>query len=294
MADEPTGKEDNPAAQRALEKVARLPIKVINGAATPESMDEQLLFANWAITSGLLPKEIDTPSKAWLVMQRGAELGLSGLGAFDFLYVVNGRVRITPDCVKAKALASGLLDDVREEIVGDGDAMMARVTVRRNGLKSPIVAEFSVADAKGAKLWSKGGSWTTYPKRMLLARARGFAFGDAFRDLCGGLPVRERVDLEPDEVLGGERETVAHAAAVAPQPPATKDPLFEEPVEAEVVATVLASPDVAKVEQPPKKDSKGRTILEEDEKGEPLVVAKARPMTHQEADLALAAEERGR
>lgn len=290
-------KEENKAAQQAIEKAARLPIEVVNGVATPKTLDEQLQFANWAVTSKLLPYQIDTPSKAWLVMQRGAELGLTGLAAFDFLYVVKGRVRMTPDCVKAKALASGLLEDAKEEIGGLGDEMKARVTLKRRGLPTPIVAEFSVEDAKTAGLWGKTGKdgqpsgWVTYPKRMLLARARGFAYGDAFKDLCGGLQVREVYDLDPGETLGSDAPEVVHAAKPAPLPPAAKDPLFEVEAQPAVEAEVVSEAEKPPAE--PSKDSKGRTILESDEHG-PLIVAKPKQLpfaTHAEADAALAAEE---
>lgn len=282
MADEPERteethpKEENKAAQVAIERAARLPIQVVNGVATPKTLDEQLQFANWAVTSKLLPYQIDTPSKAWLVMQRGAELGFQGLAAFDFLYPVNGRVRMTPDAVKAKALASGLLEDAKEEVGGIGEHMVARVTLRRRGLPTPIVGEFSVEDAKIAGLWGKTGKdsgkpsgWITYPKRMLLARARGFAYGDAFKDLCGGLQVRELFDLDPGETLGSDAPEVVHAAAQPPLPPTTKDPLFTEPIEAQVVPQAPPEPD--KPETPV--DAKGRKVLEVDAHG-PVIVEK--------------------
>jgi len=229
--------ESNAKAQQAVEKAMRVPVSVEAGVATPKTLDESLQFAAWAVTSGLLPREIDQPSKAWLVMQRGAELGIPGIAAFDFLYVVRGRVRMTPDCVKAKALASGLMEDCREEVLGTGDAMVARITLKRRGIASPIVVEFSVEDAKKAGLWGKVGknsgepsAWVTYPKRMLLARARGFAYGDLFKDLTGGLAVRERFDLEPGEALGTMHEAVVvHAAAAPAAPPSEPDPLFDVP-----------------------------------------------------------------
>jgi len=304
-------REDKPGAQLAIEKASRLPIEVVNGMATPKTLDEQLQFANWAVTSKLLPYQIDTPSKAWLVMQRGAELGMVGLAAFDFLYVVKGRVRMTPDCVKAKALASGLLEDMREEVGGTGDQMKARVTLKRRGLPTPVVGEFSVEDAKTAGLWGKTGKdgkpsgWVTYPKRMLLARARGFAFGDAFKDLTGGLQVREVFDLDPGETLGSDAPALG-AAAPPPLPPPVKDPLFEEAAEAQVVAPsqdstqagVAPSPtneglrgsDSPSVSGQPPVDAKGRKVLEADEHG-PVVVAKTPFPSHAEADAALAEEE---
>lgn len=222
---------DQPDAKtvRLGEAMVRIQVDQETGLAVPKSMEDQVAMAAWAVKSGLLPPSIDTPAKAWMVMQRGKELGFPGLTAFEFLYVVNGRVRLTPDGAKAKALASALLVDYQEAVIGDGDSMLARVTIRRKGVPTAIVAEFSVEDAKKAGLWGKVGrsgqpsAWVTYPKRMLLARARGFAFADAFRDIVGGLQVREVTDLDPGEA--GPSEPVRKAAI---PPPPTPDPLLDE------------------------------------------------------------------
>lgn len=207
------------------------------GSATPKTLDQQLHFCKWLVESHIVPAK--TVAEAFVILQRGGELGFRGLASFDFLYSVNGRVRITPDGCKAKALASGLLADQREEILGDGDAMEAVVTVLRKGIPSPFVGRFSVADAKKAGLWSKD-NWTKYGKRMLLARARGFGYGDAFKDLVGGLQVREKFDLDPDEKLGMEPTQ----ARVVADPPAGPDPLLADEVVAEVTTPATTEPPV--------------------------------------------------
>jgi hypothetical protein len=218
------------APAQAIERAERRDIAVEGWAVIPKTLDDQLRFAKWALESRLLPDSITSVAQAWVVLERGGELGFSGLAAFDFLYVVQGRVRITPDGVKAKALASGLLEDALEKIHGTGEEMCARVVIKRRGLPTPVTAEFSVSDARTARLWGKMGAkgpsaWVTYPQRMLLARARGYAYGDAFRDLIGGLQVRELFDLDPGESLGGGAGLAAPAVPVtAPGP----DPLLDE------------------------------------------------------------------
>lgn len=217
---------------RLGEAMTRIQVDAETGLAVPKSMQDQVAMAAYAVRSGLLPDSIKTTAQAWMVMQRGVELGYPGLAAFDVLYPVNGKVRLTPDGAKGKAQSSGLLVDAKEEVFGDGDTMCARVTVWRKGIPTPIVAEFSVQDAKLAGLWGKVGrsgkpsAWVTYPKRMLLARARGFAYGDAFRDVVGGLQVREMYDREPGEEVTVEREGGRRAAE--PPPPPTPDPLLDE------------------------------------------------------------------
>lgn len=214
------------AADKAIERLGEVPVSVQAGVVLPGNLDEQLRVAKWAHASGLVPTT--TVASTWMVMQRGAELGFSALGSFDYLYVVNSRVRITPDGMKAKAQASGLIQDAKEEVFGADKEMVARVTIKRRGIPTPIVGEFSAHDAVLARLWGKRGpkgdsAWVTHPKRMLLARARGFAYQDAFRDLAGGLQVREMDDLEPGEALGDGDAPVVEAAR---KPPAGGDPLL--------------------------------------------------------------------
>lgn len=205
------------------EAMERIQVDAETGLAVPKSMQDQVAMAAYAVKSGLLPDTIKTTAQAWMVMQRGNELGFPGLTAFEFLYPVNGRVRLTPDGAKAKALASGLLEDFREEISGQGESTVARVSIKRKGIPTPIVGEFSWADAKEAKLTTKD-NWTKYRRRMCLARARGFAFADAFRDIIGGLQVRETFDLDPGETVTAE----AAKPEALPRPLPTPDPLLDE------------------------------------------------------------------
>ena len=59
------------------------------------------------------------------------------------------------------------------------------------------MGEFSVEDAKRAKLWGKSGPWQQYPERMLLWRARSFAF-DLFSDALCGLYLKEELESSTD------------------------------------------------------------------------------------------------
>lgn len=188
------------------------------GIAAPKSLEEQLRIAQLAIKSGLMPTSLKTPEQVLLVMQRGAELGFKAHAAIDYLYPVNGRVRLTPAGAKALALQSGLLADYSERVDGVGDERTAVVIVQRKGIKTPTVGKFSIADARRARL-EKKDNWQSYQDRMLLARARGFAFMDAFADLVGGMQVRETYDLDPGEVVATE-------PAVRQIPAATPDPML--------------------------------------------------------------------
>jgi hypothetical protein len=184
-----------PPAPPRSDSIIRVPVDK-NGAMAPVDSVQLLEMARWVVQSRLVSAK--TVTEAWVIMQRGAELGFKGLASFEFLYAVNGKARISPNGIKAKALSSGKVEDFEESVAGEGDARTATVSVKRQGIPTPIKCSFSIADAKRAKLSSKD-NWQGYPDRMLLARARGYAWGDAFPDMTGGMPVREMFDRDEDE-----------------------------------------------------------------------------------------------
>lgn len=202
------------------------------------TLDEGIRFARWAVESGLLPNTIKSPAAAFIVFQKGAELGFKPLTAAEYIYPVGGRPRLSPAGALALVRSSGLLVWIDEKVEGEGDDMRAIVTIQRKGDPKPKVTVFSVQDAKTARLWGKTGEtgkpsgWVTYPKRMLLARARGFALQDTFPDLLGGLPVRDQHDLDPGEVIGEAVVPPPNTSTVLPPEP---DPLLADVTDAEPV-----------------------------------------------------------
>lgn len=191
-------------------------IPVEDGALRPDSLEGMWRMARYAVQSRLVP--VKTAAEAIVIMQRGAEMGFPGYSAFEFLYPVDGKPRLTPQGAKAIALKSGLIEDFKEELIGDGENREAIVTVKRRGVATQVQRRFSLVDARRAGLAAKT-NWKSYPDRMLLARARGYAFMDAFPDVCGGLQIREQFDLDPGEAIGA-----TEASPVRPKTGA--DPIF--------------------------------------------------------------------
>jgi hypothetical protein len=114
------------------------------------------------------------------------------------------------------------------------------VTSLRKGSTRPVVTTFTWQDAKTAHLVDKD-NWRNWPKRMVLARARGFNLQDNFTDLLGGLPVRETFDLDPGERIAVEAEPMP---PVLQAPPAGPDPLLAELVgEAKPEPLPISHPD---------------------------------------------------
>ena len=162
-------------------------------------------FAEKAARSGMVPKDfIGKPDAICIAVQMGSELGLAPMQSLQNIAVVNGRPAIWGDALPGLCRASGMCKSIREWSDGEGDALTFYCEAVRKDQAQPIVARFSVADAKRAKLWQENptvrrksrdggtyeadsGPWYSYPDRMLQMRARGFALRDAFPDVLKGL-----------------------------------------------------------------------------------------------------------
>lgn len=162
------------------------------------TMEDIFLFAKAVLNSSMAPKGFDTPEKILVAIQMGMEVGLSPMSALQNIAVINGKPTIYGDAVPG--ICQSELADYKDEMLGSegSDDWGYKVTVSRRGRASAIVRSFTVSDAKKAGLWQKGGPWTLYPKRMLLMRARTFAFRDCFPDLLRGLPTYEESRDTPE------------------------------------------------------------------------------------------------
>jgi hypothetical protein len=176
-------------------------------------MADAMAFAKMVSGTEFAPKDFrGKPEACLLAIQHGSEIGLSPMQSLQSIAVVNGRPTIYGDAALAVCLASVVCEWVTESVDGDGDRMVATCTAQRRGYPAPITSTFSVADAKAAGLWAKGGPWTQYPRRMLAMRARGFALRNAFADVLRGLVTAE--EAQDYQVTG--IEVVPARAAPAP------------------------------------------------------------------------------
>jgi hypothetical protein len=108
------------------------------------------------------------------------------------------------------------------------DSTAAVCTFRRHpranapdGAATQLTRRFSIGQAKKAELWTKKGTWQTYPDRMLMFKARSWAGRDLFPDVLRGLVTAEEADDLP-------------IVRVTPQPPQVRrlsDPPLDERAE---------------------------------------------------------------
>lgn len=153
----------------------------------PTNLREAMDLSEILAASDLVPKDYKgKPGNVVVAIQMGAEVGLAPMAAIQSIAVINGRPGLWGDALLAVVQAHPEFVDCVEEKIPDG----RRCTCIRKGRK-PVVQEFTIENAKTAKLWNKDGPWRTYPDRMLKMRARGFAIRDLWADVIRGLSSAE-------------------------------------------------------------------------------------------------------
>lgn len=184
-------------------------LKNIPHYLVPQSLADVEKIAAKMSAAGWVPKsyrdrngEVNR-SMVELAIMHGATVGIPAIMAPQVIAVINGMPSIYGDGMLGLVRSSGLLEDIREWIEGEGDEAVAYCEVKRKGQPMPIKRDFGVVQAKRAGLWGKEGPWTAYTRRMLQMRARGFTLRDGFADVLKGLRMAEEIldeiiDITPD------------------------------------------------------------------------------------------------
>ena len=181
----------------------------------PKSADEAFALADLLAKSELLPKDFrGKPSNIVIGMMWSHNLGIPFLQGMQYIAVVNGK-------------------------------LCAICTVKRRGIASPFVRQFTQRDAEVAFLWNKQGPWKQYPKRMLQMRARAYALRDAFPDVLSGMGIAEEqqdvadsiaapgaaVSATAQEAAAATRKMPRRKSAAKPSPAPEPAPVVHEDVE---------------------------------------------------------------
>jgi hypothetical protein len=190
----------------------------------PATMGEAMEFSKMLAESSMVPRAYQgKPQDIMVCVQWGYELGLAPMQALQNIAVINGKPSVYGDAMMALVQASPVCEGIDEHIENEGTPNPVAVCIAKRKGRNPVIARFSVEDAKRAGLWNKQGPWQAYPKRMLQMRARGFALRDAFPDVLKGLITAEEAADYPDEAKPREKDvTPAKPAnpldAIAPPP----------------------------------------------------------------------------
>lgn len=167
-------------------------------AMQPQNLDEAMRLASMLAHSNMVPKAYQGKDQDTLVaMMMGSELGLNPIQSLQNIAVINGKPAIYGDALLALVQVHPAFGGQEESF--DDTTMTATCTVWRKGDTKKHTVSFSQEDAKGAGLWGKQGPWQSYPKRMLMWRARGYALRDKFADALGGLITVEEARDIPSE-----------------------------------------------------------------------------------------------
>lgn len=171
-----------------------------NRGFAPATLTEAIQFSDMLASSSMVPKAYQgKPQDILVCVQWGYEMGLAPMQALQNIAVINGKPSVYGDAMMALVQASAVCEDVEEYFENEGTPNPVAVCIAKRKNRKPVVAKFSVEDAKRAGLWGKQGPWSAYPKRMMQMRARGFALRDAFPDVLKGLISAEEAADYPDE-----------------------------------------------------------------------------------------------
>lgn len=220
----------------------------------PKSADEAFALADLLAKSELLPKDFrGKPSNIVIGMMWSHNLGIPFLQGMQYIAVVNGKPSLFGDGALAVVMASGLVEDFNEQFVSvQGGKLCAVCTVKRRGIASPFVRQFTQRDAEVAFLWNKQGPWKLYPKRMLQMRARAYALRDAFPDVLSGMCIAEEQQDVADSIAApgaAVSATAQEAAAATRKMPRRKSAAKPSPApEPAPVEDEVPAPEVPSIE----------------------------------------------
>lgn len=188
------------------------------------TLDELSALAEKLFKGGMRPAWADRPECLVAAILAGGEIGLGPIQSINNIMIVGGKATVWGDTALALCRASGLLTSIDEGVKGEGDTRRGWCELVREK-ENPVKREFTVAEAKAAKLWEKKGPWQQYPDRMLTNRARSLAIRFAFPDLLSGLSIagEQQEEVEAAEFTVTQvKETsqAGHPPASPTTPPA--------------------------------------------------------------------------
>lgn len=175
------------------------------GFLKARDIDGQYRIAKALFDSEMVPKSYKTPQQVMIGMQFAIELGLKPMQGLRNIAVINGNPSIWGELPLALARKSGELEYITEILIDkeynkicldnknlSTQAWAAVCKIKRKN-QPEVEAFFSMDDAKTAGLLSRSSKtpWDTYPKVMLIRRARSQALKTAFPDSLSALSIAE-------------------------------------------------------------------------------------------------------
>ena len=198
---------------------------VLRRTDVPAVFTDQMHMARMLSDSDLLPRHLrGKPANVLVILQGARALDVAGFWALQSMHVVDGRLGMAAELMRALVIRAGHQFRVIERTMD-----RAVVEIKRADKDRAYRAEFTWQDAKDAELTGKD-NWRKYRKSMLVARATSIAVRDECADVMFGVvytpdelgavtdeegaPVIEGVAVEPFT----DEEILAYADALASTP----------------------------------------------------------------------------
>lgn len=198
-------------------------------------------LANAICDTAFVPKELKgKPAAIAACFLTGRELGIGPMASLKHIQIVEGTPSLSAEYKRARVLERG-----HEYRIVELTKLKCIIEGRRRGQREWTRFEYTITDARTARLVKSRGSWETRPKRMLLARASSDMCDAMFTDCVNGMATAELIaeELDPDQspdltppagADGDEKKTVRRRRkprAVAPEPEIDEQP--EQPEQPE-------------------------------------------------------------
>jgi hypothetical protein len=151
-------------------------------------------------------REEEVIARVVIGILKGEEIGVPPVTALSVIALINKKPCVFGDGASALIQARGHLEAMTIEEIGTvptpaaptakfADDFGVRVSLWRRGQREPYVGQFTVGDAKPAKLWLAPHRewWIKYPKRQLKWRAFAWPARDGSADDLMGLGIAEEM-----------------------------------------------------------------------------------------------------
>lgn len=154
-----------------------------------EVVAEVAKLAGHIAGTDFVPKAMrDNPAAVAAAILHGREVGFAPMTALAQTHVIDGRVSISAEAMRALVLQHG--HQIR---IGDMSSSAVTIAGRRAGDDQWASVTWTVEDARRADLTGKT-NWKKYPRQMLLARATTELLRAVFPDVIHGLMSTEELD----------------------------------------------------------------------------------------------------
>lgn len=219
----PSGTAVEPARPLSPPDYSMIPAKVLGGIPYAS---EYARLAKTICNTEMVPAGFRGAwDKVMAAFMKGYEMGLGPMQALDSFNVIEGKVGLAAEAMRALIINAGH-QIILEEVMGnDGKVTGIRADCRRSdwpegqwraysfSMEDALVAGLLVAPRSG-----RAGAWQKYPRAMLEARATSGAGRRYFPDVLAGM------SYTPEEIRdfdGPQEEVTPSPAPATPPPPAS-------------------------------------------------------------------------